>query len=404
MDSIRAVSERMQLMKQAAAFLGASMQRRHDLASSDTITSIELQAIIEKIWSESNYFIKSLDDKRANLEASWIKKSKDLLSSLMFQESSRYFLELLLDLTEKGRSFDPRLVYSDLTLSIDPVKEAHIKAKRPEVFSVTLQHLRDEFQDATVPESTRNDMMLDFVKLTLVATQQKSAVNPADAGAAPVPAGVANPGPRRNDRKRKSDLPSWEREPWLPVRLHLLDNLWLFVSHASVFKGIMTAFGDAHDTSIDSIRVAEGLLAHFVKVFDQPPPPHVSDFFKLYALLTLQRVVGAALDYAVDPMEVNQLDVLHVLRKNKRFLGRVTRTHGHIKHFKAKMLDTKDGLAAINNKDQQEYVFATRTFDDESAQARGDAAAPTTASPPREATGEGNVVSRPVIKVFRSNA
>lgn len=361
MDSIRAVSERMQLMKQAAAFLGSSVQRRHELASSDTITSIELQAIIEKVWSESSHLIKSLDDKKVNLEAAWIKKSKDLLSSLMFQDSSRYFLEVLLDLTEKGRSFDPRLVYTDLTLSIDPVKEAQIKAKRPEVMAVTLQHLRDEFQDATMPESTRNDMMLDFVKLTLVATQRSSAGNAVDPRAALIPAGVSNPGPRRNDRKRKIDLPTWEKEPWLP--------------------GIMTAFGDAHDTSIDSIRVAEGLLAHFV-----------------------QRVVGAALDYAVDPMEVNQLDVLHVLRKNKRFLGRVTRTHGHIKHFKAKMLDTKDGLAAINNKDQQEFVFATRTFEDEAAPARGDAAAPAAASPPREAASDAGVVSRPVIKVFRSNA
>ena len=129
-----------------------------------------------------------------------------------------------------------------------------------------------------------------------------------------------------------------------------------------------------------------------------------------YASLSIQRVVGAALDYAVDPMEVNQLDVLHVLRKNKRFLGRVTRTHGHIKHFKAKMLDTKDGLAAINNKDQQEYVFATRTFDDEAAPARVDAAAPAAASmqdasdAALEAPTESHVVSRPVIKVFRSNA
>lgn len=228
MDSIRAVSERMQLMKQAAAFLGSSVQRRHELASSDTITSIELQAIIEKVWSESSHLIKSLDDKKVNLEAAWIKKSKDLLSSLMFQDSSRYFLEVLLDLTEKGRSFDPRLVYTDLTLSIDPVKEAQIKAKRPEVMAVTLQHLRDEFQDATMPESTRNDMMLDFVKLTLVATQRSSAGNAVDPRAVLIPAGVSNPGPRRNDRKRKIDLPTWEKEPWLPVRRFLLEQVLLF--------------------------------------------------------------------------------------------------------------------------------------------------------------------------------
>lgn len=239
MDSIRAVSERMQLMKQAATFLGASMQRRHDLASSDTVTSIELQSIIEKVWSESGHLIKSLDDKRVNLEASWINKSKDLLSSLMFQESSRYFLEVLLDLTEKGRSFDPRLVYVDLSLTFDPVKEAQIKAKRPDVTTVTLQHLRDEFQDSTMPESTRNDMMLDFVKLTLVATQRNSSANPVDVSVAQVPVGVANPGPRRNDRKRKNDLPTWEREPWLPVRLFSIKSI--------CYLYLMLSFSGHHD-------------------------------------------------------------------------------------------------------------------------------------------------------------
>ena len=37
MDSIRAVSERLQLMKQAAAVLGANMQQRQKLACSETI-------------------------------------------------------------------------------------------------------------------------------------------------------------------------------------------------------------------------------------------------------------------------------------------------------------------------------------------------------------------------------
>jgi hypothetical protein len=63
------------------------------------------------------------------------------------------------------------------------------------------------------------------------------------------------------------------------IYLHGKGNLgFLFVFLASKafviciscfhFQGIMTAFGDAHETSIDSIRVAEGLLAHFVKVCD----------------------------------------------------------------------------------------------------------------------------------------
>lgn len=272
MDCIRAVSERMKLMTQAAAVLGASMQERHNLTSSDTISAVELQGIIEKVWCESSQFIKSLDDKKANLEAPWIKKSKDLLNSLMYQEGSRYFLEVLLDLTEKGRSFDQRMVYTDLTLSIDAVKEAQIKARRPDVLVVTLQHLRDEFQDSSMPESTRFDMMLDFVKLTLVSTQQSSAAPAFAAGEASGAAAVALPGPRRNDRKRKNDQPSWESQLWLPVRLHLFKYSCVCIPHVFAFKVIMTAFGDSRDTSIDSIRVVEGLLAHFVKVFE----PHFS--------------------------------------------------------------------------------------------------------------------------------
>jgi hypothetical protein len=38
MDIICVVFERLQLMKQAAAVLGANMQQRHDLASSETIS------------------------------------------------------------------------------------------------------------------------------------------------------------------------------------------------------------------------------------------------------------------------------------------------------------------------------------------------------------------------------
>jgi hypothetical protein len=322
----------------------------------------------------------------------------------MYQEGSRYFLEVLLDLTEKGRSFDQRMVYTDLTLSIDAVKEAQIKARRPDVVVVTLQHLRDEFQDSQHPESTRFDMMLDFVKLTLVATQQSSAAPAFAAGDGA--AAAARPGPRRNDRKRRIDQPTWESQLWLPVRRHMLKYSCVCIPHAFAFKGIMTAFGDSRDTSIDSIRVVEGLLAHFVKVFQ----PHFSrhgrlrPFPELCASLTLQRVVGAALEYAEDPLEVSQLDVLHVLRKNKRFLGRVTTTHSHLQNNKERFIKSK----IYSNPEQERLILATRTFDDEgAAPSRDDAAA---AAPfqdshdaSREAACEASVVSRPVIK-FRSVA
>jgi hypothetical protein len=116
MDSIRAVSERMQLMKQAAAVLGANMQQRHSLESSETITKAEVDAIINKEFKESSHLMKSLAEKKLQQEAvldAWSnRKSESMISALMFPDSGKlYFIELLLNLTDKGRSFDPRLMY-----------------------------------------------------------------------------------------------------------------------------------------------------------------------------------------------------------------------------------------------------------------------------------------------------
>ncbi len=154
----------------------------------------------------------------------------------------------------------------------------------------------------------------------------------------------------------------------------------------------MTAFGDAHDSSTDSIRVVEGLLTHFVTVLPSHTPlsfhvqtvlPSNTPLFLSFAhwhasssRLTLQRVVGAALEYADDPLEVSKLDVLHVLRKNKRFLSRVVTTYEHLEKFKEKKGDSST-FGPCNKGEQRENVLATRTFDDETAPpARGEASAP----------------------------
>jgi hypothetical protein len=234
MESIRAVSERMQLMQQAAAVLGASMQRLHGLGSSESITKKELNDIIDKAWSENSQLLKSLDEKKVNPEAQWITKSDTILSSLLFPENGRlYFLELLLKLTETGRFFNHQLVYVDVTLEIDRVKEAQIKEKQPHVSVVTLQHLRDEPLDSSMPDHTRNQLMLDYVNLTLVTTQRAAPGASASETAVSGTADASIPAPRRNTR-RKSDLPTWERNPWLPVRFCLLPASRLFLMLAVV--------------------------------------------------------------------------------------------------------------------------------------------------------------------------
>ena len=235
MDSIRAVSERLQLMKQAAAVLGASMQRRHDLASSETITKTELMNIVGKIWAESDQLLKSLAEKRINPEAQWINKLDSILSALMFQENGKlFYVELLLALTEKGRSFDPRLVYADITLAIDRGKEAELKAKlQPPVAAVTLQHVRDQMQDSSMADNLRNQLMLDSVHLALITAQRSAAAACADVGGAAGGGGgvVVNPAPRRG--KRKSDMPTWHKEPWLQVRYCVTCTHVCLVTHGA---------------------------------------------------------------------------------------------------------------------------------------------------------------------------
>ena len=92
-------------------------------------------------------------------------------------------------------------------------------------------------------------------------------------------------------------------------------------------------------------------------------------------IIWMQRVVGAALEYAEDPLEVSKLDVLHVLRKNKRFLTRVVTTYDHLEAFKQNKERT-DGLGACNQAEKRLDVLATCTFSlDQSAPPRGEAEA-----------------------------
>ena len=91
----------------------------------------------------------------------------------------------------------------------------------------------------------------------------------------------------------------------------------------------------------------------------------------------MQRVVGAALEYAEDPMEVSKLDVLHVLRKNKRFLTRVVTTYDHLEAFKRNK-ERPDGVGLCNQAEKRLDVLATCTFsfDKSNALPRGEEEAP----------------------------
>jgi hypothetical protein len=119
--------------------------------------------------------------------------------------------------------------------------------------------------------------------------------------------------------------------------------------------------------------------------------------------LFFQSVVGAALEYAEDPMEVNKLDVLHVLRKNKRFLGRVVMTYDHLESFKKSKTDLKHGLGACVPKDPMLTALATRTFDEEVAPARSETADTVSANPQavsdHEQPSEANVATRILFKL-----
>ena len=73
-------------------------------------------------------------------------------------------------------------------------------------------------------------------------------------------------------------------------------------------------------------------------------------------------------------MEVSKLDVLHVLRKNKRFLTRVVTTYDHLEAFKRNK-ERPDGVGLCNQAEKRLDVLATCTFE-HSAPPRGEEEAP----------------------------
>ena len=122
----------------------------------------------------------------------------------------------------------------------------------------------------------------------------------------------------------------------------------------------------------------------------------------------MQRVVGAALEYAEDPMEVSKLDVLHVLRKNKRFLTRVVTTYDHLEAFKRNK-ERPDGVGICNQAEKRLDVLATCTFNsDQSAPPRGEEEAPVASTrqdfsdAAREGAGEANAGTRISFKIRKT--
>jgi hypothetical protein len=185
-------------------------------------------------------------------------------------------------------------MYADIKLVIDKTREAQIKEKYPDISFVTLQDLRDEIHDANMTDSVRSDIILSYVHMSLFASPRMAAGASAADAAAIGSASVSNPAPRRADRRvRVSDMPTWERNPWLPVR-RLPSRRCVLATHDAL-QGLMIAYGDARDTSTDSIRVVEGLLTHFVTVVLQYcfcvsqrsyPTPATSPFALLPIMLT----------------------------------------------------------------------------------------------------------------------
>ena len=173
------------------------------------------------------------------------------------------------------------------------------------------------------------------------------------------------------------------------------------------------AFGDAPDTSTDSILVVEGLLTHFITVrrpfLAFPPPASLLQSRASPSLPAIQRVVGAALEYAEDPLEVSKLDVLHVLRKNKRFLGRVVTTYEHLEKYNRESAKSKS-IGGCRKEGELDILASARIFDDEAAApAHGEAAPPAPAATRhdfsdagREASGGVNAAPRVSIKVRKT--
>ena len=116
-------------------------------------------------------------------------------------------------------------------------------------------------------------------------------------------------------------------------------------------------------------------------------------------------MVGAALEYAEDPLEVCKWDVLHVLRKNKRFLARVKMTHDHLESFKRSKNDSKS-LGVCGQEDEKLNVLVTATFDvDDSTPAASDAAArPDFSDAAREQADDTSAVTRTISFKLRKPA
>jgi hypothetical protein len=156
-------------------------------------------------------------------------------------------------------------MYADIKLVIDKTREAQIKERNPDVSIVTLQDLRNEIHDPTMTDGVRSDIILGYLNMSLFAAPRTAASASAADAAANGCASVSNAAPRRADRRvRVSDMPTWERNPWLPVR-PLSCSCCVLVANIAL-QGLMIAYGDARNTSTDSIRVVEGLLTHFVTV------------------------------------------------------------------------------------------------------------------------------------------
>jgi hypothetical protein len=124
-------------------------------------------------------------------------------------------------------------------------------------------------------------------------------------------------------------------------------------------------------------------------------------------IIWVQRVVGAALEYAEDPMEVSKLDVLHVLRKNKRFLTRVVTTYDHLEAFKRNK-ERPDGVGLCNQAEKRLDVLATFNFDQSNAPPRGEEEAPVASTrqdfsdAAREGTSETSAGTRISFKIRKT--
>ena len=137
-----------------------------------------------------------------------------------------------------------------------------------------------------------------------------------------------------------------------------------FRRRSRLFHGFHSCRGGAANALCHGIALARTFVLSHLHI----ALPSSTHWRESPSRLALQRVVGAALEYADDPLEVSKLDVLHVLRKNKRFLSRVVTTYEHLEKFKEKKGDSST-FGPCNKGEQRENVLATRTFDDEAAPA-----------------------------------